>query len=106
VENMYKAYEKTIDGKTFYFIKQFLAFPEYKNVPPVLTAYGMHTDFNKACGIAMIYDKAIKNKLSKEQGFQEHLPAFLPGESRAIVYNFKWKAMPLHSMWRLIRSWS
>ena len=38
-------------------------FPEYKDVQPILENYGMHTDFDKACQIAMVDDKTIKEQL-------------------------------------------
>ena len=50
----------------YYFIKKYTSFPELKNVSPVLESYGMHTEFDKACGIAGIYDAAVKEKLFKE----------------------------------------
>jgi hypothetical protein len=66
MENIYTAYTKIIESKTYYFVKKFLAFPEYQNVEPVLESYGMHTDFNKACNIAGVYDAAIKERLLHE----------------------------------------
>lgn len=66
MENIYKAYTKEINGKTFYFVKKFSSFPEYKNFPSVLDAMGMHTDFFKACNIAKIEDDLIINKLMNE----------------------------------------
>jgi hypothetical protein len=63
MENYYTAYTKIIDGTTFYFVKEYKMFPEYKDVQPVLEKYGMHTDFDKACQIAMIEDKLIKEQL-------------------------------------------
>lgn len=66
MENIYKAYTKEINGKTFYFVKRFSTFPEYENFPPVLDAMGMHINFFKACGIAKIDDEFIINKLMNE----------------------------------------
>lgn len=63
MENFYTAYRKTIDGVTFYFVKKYQTFPEYKDVPSVLESYGMHTDFKKACKIATISDKTIQQQL-------------------------------------------
>lgn len=63
MENFYTAYTKAIQGVTFYFVKKYLTFPEYKDVPDVLESYGMHTDFDKACEIAKIDDKIIKEQL-------------------------------------------
>ena len=66
MENFYTAYTKVIENKTYYFVKKFLIFPEFKDVAPVLESYGMHTDFNKACSIASIHDPKIKEQLLSE----------------------------------------
>lgn len=66
MENFYTAYTKIIDNKTHYFIKKFTTFPELTNVAPVLESYGMHTDFNKACGIAGVNDPNIREQLRRE----------------------------------------
>ena len=63
MENFYTSYTKTVQGKTYYFVKKFLTFPEFNNVPNVLVGYGMHTDFDKACSIALIQDTNIKLQL-------------------------------------------
>ena len=63
METFYTSYTKLLDYKTYYFIKKFSAFPEFKNVSPVLVAYGMHTSFDKACSIAGVTDAAIKQQL-------------------------------------------
>ncbi len=66
MENIYKAYTKEINGKTFYFVKKFSAFPEYKNCPTVLDTMGMHTNFYKACNIAHVNDDIAISKLTNE----------------------------------------
>ena len=43
--------------------RNILTFPEYKDVPGILESYGMHTDFNRACEIAAIDDKEIRDNL-------------------------------------------
>ena len=63
MENFYTAYTRIVQNTTFYFVKKYLTFPEYKDVPGVLESYGMHTDFNRACQIAQINDKEIRNNL-------------------------------------------
>ena len=63
MKTLYDAYAKSINGTTFYFVKSFRTFPEYKNVPPILEAYGMHTRFDKACEIAQIYDRETQLNL-------------------------------------------
>jgi hypothetical protein len=66
METFYTAYTKLLDFKVYYFIKKYSAFPDLKNVSPVLESYGMHTDFDKACSIAGINDAAVKAQLLKE----------------------------------------
>jgi hypothetical protein len=63
METFYTAYTKQLDFKIYYFVKKFTAFPELKNVPPVMESYGMHTDFNKACSIAGVVNEDIKAQL-------------------------------------------
>ena len=66
MENFYNAYTKVIENKTYYFVKKYLIFPEFKDVAPVLESYGMHTDFNKACSIAAVNDPKIREQLLNE----------------------------------------
>jgi hypothetical protein len=68
MENIYTSYTKTVQGKTYFFVKKFLTFPEFNNVPDVLVGYGMHTDFDKACNIAMINDTKTKLQLLNNMG--------------------------------------
>jgi hypothetical protein len=63
MEHYYMGYTKVLDNKTYYFVKKYIVFPELKNIPPVLETYGMHTDFNKACSIALITDPVIKQRI-------------------------------------------
>lgn len=72
METFYTAYTKMLDYKMYYFIKKFSAFPEFKNVSPVLESYGMHTDFDKACSIAGVNDPAVKEQLLLQA--QENTP--------------------------------
>lgn len=66
MENFYTSYTKVIENKTYYFVKKYLIFPEFKDVAPMLESYGMHTDFNKACNIALVFDPQIKEQLLQE----------------------------------------
>ena len=66
METFYTAYTKLLDYKTYYFVKKFTAFTEFKNVAPILEAYGMHTNFDKACSIAGITDLAVKQQLLQQ----------------------------------------
>lgn len=66
MENFYTSYTKVIENKTYYFVKKYLTFPEFKDVSPMLESYGMHTDFNKACSIALVNDPKIREQLLDE----------------------------------------
>ena len=66
MENVYTSYTKTVQNTTFYFVKKFIVFPEFKEIEPFLESYGMHTDFDKACKIASIKDASIKEMLLNE----------------------------------------
>lgn len=62
----YSSYTKLIDNQTFYFVKKYLLFPEWRGVAPVLVNYGMHTDFYKACSIASVSEPTLMIELLKE----------------------------------------
>ena len=66
METSYTAYTKVLDNKTYYFVKKFIVFPETNSIPPILEAYGMHVDFDKACAIALLTDTKIKQQLLEE----------------------------------------
>jgi hypothetical protein len=66
METYYTAYTKLLDFKTYYFVKKFTSFPELKNVAPVMNAYGMHTDFDRACSIAGVTDADVKATLLEQ----------------------------------------
>ena len=66
MEHYYTAYTKTINNTPYYFVKKYTRFTEFNNAPDILESYGMHTDFDKACNIAAVYDEAIKKQLFKE----------------------------------------
>jgi len=66
MENLYTAYIKVMDNKTYYFVKKYLVFPEFKDVEPMQESFGMHADFNKACNIAGINDPIIREQLFNE----------------------------------------
>ena len=98
----YTAYAKSIDGTTFYFVKVFRTFPEYKTVPPILESYGMHPNFEKACNIAEIYDKEIQqellNKLERDTASANVLPVY---PSVAEIYSLRRRQIVIPSLARL-----
>ena len=63
MEHVYSAHTEVINNESFYFVKKYSFFPEYKDIPKVLESMGMHTDFYRACYIAQIYDEVIINQL-------------------------------------------
>ncbi len=103
MKNFYTAYAKTINGTTFYFVKSYQAFPEYQNVPPILETYGMHTNFDQACKIAMIYDKEIQqqllNELQNNTASSKVLPLY---PAIAEIYNLRRKQTTFPSILKLI----
>jgi hypothetical protein len=66
MEYVYDSYTKVVQDKTYFFIKKFMAFPEYLNSCNVLVGYGMHTDFDTACKIATVDDLDIRKQLLNE----------------------------------------
>ncbi|HVZ97082.1 MAG TPA: hypothetical protein VG847_09425 [Chitinophagaceae bacterium] len=66
MENYYTAYTKVVQDTTFYFVKKYITFPEYKDVPGVLESYGMHTKFERACDIAGLHDEEIRKNLLED----------------------------------------
>jgi hypothetical protein len=72
METFYTAYTKLLDYKKYYFIKKFSAFPELKDVSPILESYGMHTNFDKACSIAGLNDPLIKEQLLQQAEESTH----------------------------------
>ena len=100
----YTAYAKEIDGSTFYFVKSFQTFPEYQTLPPILETYGMHTNFEKACKIAMVYDKQIQQDLLNELESNSTSSKVLPKYAAAAeVYNIKRRQPVFPSILKLLR---
>ena len=103
METHYTSYTKTINGTPFYFVKKYQTFPEFKNVPPVLETYGMHTNFKKACNIAMVFDKELQQQLLQKIENETaktkviHLPT-----GKAEIYNLRRKQPIFPSLLRLI----
>lgn len=106
MENFYTAYTKTINGVTFYFVKQYETFPEYKNVPPSLKNYGMHTNFHKACKIAMIKDRTIqKQLLDTVKNTTNSAKLIRMNDSKGDIYNYRtWQInLPRLLSWRRMK---
>ncbi len=102
MENSYSAYVRTINGDTFYFVKKYQVFTEYKDLPPLLDSYGMHTDFNKACKIALISDKAAQQQLMNALQINEG-PSLLAKKQtgKATIYKLKPRQINLPAIFRL-----
>lgn len=72
MENIYNAYTREINGKTFYFVKKFSMFPELNDCPPILENMGMHTNFYKACRFAQIDDDMVIRSLMNQVHIVPH----------------------------------
>lgn len=57
---IFKGYTKTVEDKLYYFIKRYQRFPDLPGLDDIQEAFGMHTDFDKACEIAGLFDNNIK----------------------------------------------
>lgn len=102
MENFYSAYVRTVNGKEFYFVKKYQVFPEYKEIPPLLDCYGMHTNFDKACKIATIFDLEIKQQLMAELRANNVLADInLVQPAKAWIYKLKPRQIHFPSMFKL-----
>ncbi|MDQ6764388.1 MAG: hypothetical protein M3015_17425 [Bacteroidota bacterium] len=102
MENIYSAYVRTVNGDAFYFVKKYQVFPEYKDIPPILDSYAMHTDFEKACKIAMICDKIVKEQLISELQLNNaitNVNQTRPAKAR--IYKINPRQIHLPSMFKL-----
>ena len=82
MEHVYTVHTKQIEGKTYYFVKKIMTFPELGEAANMVTGYGMHTDFEKACIIAGIDDPQCRQKLlfDFEKQNQPVIPEQLPAK--------------------------
>ncbi|MEP7231101.1 MAG: hypothetical protein ABI691_12660 [Ginsengibacter sp.] len=101
MENFYSAYVRTVNGDTFYFVKKYQVFPEYKEVPPILDRYAMHTDFEKACKIAMISDKAARQQLINDLKISTHSGILKTQPGKARIYKLRPRQISLPSIFKL-----
>ncbi|MEO8416635.1 MAG: hypothetical protein ABI472_23420 [Ginsengibacter sp.] len=100
MENSYSAYVRTVNGDTFYFVKKYQVFTEYKDLPPLLDSYAMHTDFNKACKIALISGKAAQQLMNDLQINQA--PSRIAKQTgKATIYKLKPRQINLPAIFRL-----
>ena len=103
MENFYTAYEKTINGVPFYFVKKYQTFPEYNNVLPILEQYGMHTNFERACKIAMIDDEKIQQELlDKMENISAKTKVIQINSRKAHIYNFRKQQLHFPSILKMI----
>ncbi|MEO6682709.1 MAG: hypothetical protein ABIN48_07760 [Ginsengibacter sp.] len=64
MENIYSAYTKKVNNETLYFVKKYTSFTDIEGSPQILSEFGMHSSFFKACKIAQIFNKEIINELA------------------------------------------
>lgn len=63
MKHIYSVHTKLIEGKEHFFVKKIMTIPELGDSANVVTGYGMHTDFDKACNIAGVEDAEERKKL-------------------------------------------
>lgn len=78
MEHVYTVHTKQVEDKTYYFVKKIMTFPELGESANLVTGYGMHTDFEKACNIAGIEDMDARKKLFAEFEVQNKPKEVLP----------------------------
>jgi hypothetical protein len=100
---LYTAYAKSINGTTFYFVKSFRTFPELKNIPPLLEAYGMHTRFDKACEIAQIFDRETQLHLLHKIDNGAGARVIPINTGKAEIYNLNRRHTIFPSLLKLLR---
>lgn len=91
MENIYTAYTKKINDEVHYFVKHYTRFKDIDGSPAILSEYGMHKDFFKACAIAKIYEETVVMDLSAQ--------VFLPA-TPAKVISFNASKQRSHSILR------
>ena len=77
MENIYSAYTMKVNNEILYFVKKHTTFTDIEGSPQILSEYGMHAKFMKACAIAHIYDKTIIEQLADQVNL---LPTSEPGK--------------------------
>jgi len=65
-KSFYTAYTRVINRRTHYFVKRYDTFTDLKDIPPILDAMGMHTDFLVACKFAGVENDSIIRQLMEE----------------------------------------
>ncbi|MEP7253751.1 MAG: hypothetical protein ABI683_15265 [Ginsengibacter sp.] len=104
MENSYSAYVRTVNDTTFYFVKKYQVFSEYKDVPACLDGYAMHYNFEKACKIAMVSNKAIQQQLMDELRLNPALKGVTKKQTnRSQVYKLRTRTISFPSFFKL--SW-
>lgn len=82
MENIYTAYTKKVNNETLYFVKRLTSFTDIEGTPQILSDFGMHSSFSKACAIAQIFDEKIIEQLARQVNI---LPATDP--AKVIEFN-------------------
>ncbi len=66
MKHIYSVHTKLIEGREHFFVKKIMTIPELGEKANVVVGYGMHTDFDKACGIAGVEDSEERKKLRSQ----------------------------------------
>ena len=72
METFYKAYNKMVENRKYYFVKKYVRFPEYRAVDDIMIGYGMHVNFYRACNIAEVHNEKIQQQLFEEMERATH----------------------------------
>ncbi len=82
-----------VNNEMLYFVKKYTTFTDLEGSPQVLSEYGMHAKFLKACAIAQIFDKSIIEQLANQVNL-------LPASEPAKVISFNPAKQNAHSFLR------
>ena len=93
MENIYSAYTIKVNNETLFFVKKYTSFTDIEGSPQILSEYGMHSKFLKACAIAQIIDKTIIEHLANQVNI-------LPASEPAKVISFNPSKQNSHSFIR------
>jgi hypothetical protein len=93
MENIYFAYTKKVNNETLYFVKKYTSFTDIEGSPQILSEYGMHSKFLKACKFAQIFDKSTIEELAKQVNLS-------PGAEPGKVISFNHSKSNSHSFLR------
>lgn len=87
MEKKYQAYTREINGRIFYFVKNYSIYPEFEDVPEILESMGMHSDFFKACTIAKVEDEQVIDRLMAQVNIVPETARVIPFQRVKVMTN-------------------